>query len=109
MNLLTPHFACIATGSGQSPDYMFPRHDVVYHVLRAGVPCITAPAATVIQNEEGNPAGSLTSYAGYCVGDITIKTAGVTNYIVNGDGAVTEGPDVEGRAGNAIRRPCRSM
>ncbi|HBZ00662.1 MAG TPA: hypothetical protein DEO84_04985 [candidate division Zixibacteria bacterium] len=93
MNLLTPRFACIATGSGQSPDYMFPRHDVVDHVLLAGVSCVTAPAATVLQSEEGNPAGSLTSYSGYCVGDFTFKTAGLINYIVNGDGAVTEGPD----------------
>jgi hypothetical protein len=93
MNLLTPKYACIATGSGQSPDYMFPRHDVVDNVLRAGVYCVTAPPAIVLQNEEGYPAGSLTSYTGYCLGDYTIKTAGAINYIINGNGAVTEGPD----------------
>lgn len=93
MNILTPKFACIATGSGQSSSYMFPRIDVVDHVLRAQGSCITAPAATVLQSEEGLPAGSLTSYSGYCVGDIVIKTSGRINYSVNGDGHVTEGPD----------------
>jgi len=93
MNLLTPKFACIAVGSGQSPDYMFPRHDVVDNVLLGDGPCITAPPAIVLQNEEGQPAGTQTSYRGYCVGDIVIKTAGAANYLVTGTGAVTEGPD----------------
>ncbi len=105
MNLLTPRFACVATGSGQAPDYQFPRHDVVDNVLMAGVYCITAPAATVLQNEEGYPAGSLTSYAGYCVGDIIIKTSGVANYTVDGDGAVTEGPDERAALGMPLTVP----
>ncbi len=105
MNLLTPRFACIATGSGQSPDYMFPRHDVVDNVLLSGVYCVTAPAAIVLQNEEGYPAGSLTSYSGYCVGDIIIKTAGEINYIVDGDGAVTEGPDERAALGMPLTIP----
>jgi beta-lactamase superfamily II metal-dependent hydrolase len=105
MNLLTPRFACIATGSGQSPDYMFPRHDVVDNVLLSGVYCVSAPAAIVLQNEEGYPAGSLTSYSGYCVGDIIIKTAGVYNYIVDGDGAVTEGPDERSLLGMPLTVP----
>jgi beta-lactamase superfamily II metal-dependent hydrolase len=105
MNLLTPRFACIATGSGQSPDYMFPRHDVVDNVLLAGVYCITAPPAIVLQNEEGNPTGSLTSYSGYCVGDIIIKTSGVSNYTVDGDGAVTEGPDERAVLGMPLTIP----
>ena len=93
MNLLTPKIACIATGSGQSADYMFPRHDVVDNVLLSNVPCVTADPAIVLQNEEGYPAGSLTSYSGYCVGDIIITTSGVSTYTVTGDGNVTEGPD----------------
>ena len=105
MNLLTPKFACIATGSGQSPDYMFPRHDVVDNVLRAGVYCVTAPPATVLQSEEGYPAGSLTSYTGYCVGNFTFKTAGLVNYVVNGDGAVTEGPDERAALGMPLTVP----
>jgi beta-lactamase superfamily II metal-dependent hydrolase len=105
MNILTPKFGCIATGSGQSPDYMYPRHDIVDNVLRAEGYCITAPAATVLQNEEGQPAGSLTSYSGYCVGDIIIKTAGVANYIVDGDGHVTEGPDERSLLGMPLTIP----
>jgi beta-lactamase superfamily II metal-dependent hydrolase len=105
MNYLTPKFACIAVGSGQSADYMFPRHDVVDNVLRAGVYCITAPAATVLQNEEGQPAGGLTSYAGYCVGDIIIKTDGAANYIVDGSGGVTEGPDERSILGMPLTVP----
>ncbi len=93
MNLLKPAVACISVGAGQSPDYMFPRHDVVDNVLRAEAYCITADPAIVLQNEEGYPAGSLTSYSGYCVGNIIIKTAGVSTFIIDGDGAVTEGPD----------------
>jgi beta-lactamase superfamily II metal-dependent hydrolase len=93
MNLLTPRIACIATGSGQSPDYMFPRHDIVDNVLLAGGYCITAPAATVLQSEEGQPAGSLTSYSGYCIGDIIIKTNGQMLYLVSGSGRLHEGPD----------------
>jgi len=62
-------------------------------VLRAGGFCITAPPAIVLQNEEGQPVGNLTSYSGYCVGNIMIKTNGVANYLVDGDGQVTEGPD----------------
>ncbi len=93
MNLLTPKFACIATGNGQSDSYMFPRHDVVDHVLLAGVACITAPAAIVLQNEEGYPAGALTSYSGYCLGDIIFKTNGQRLYQLSGSGRLHEGPD----------------
>jgi beta-lactamase superfamily II metal-dependent hydrolase len=99
MNLLTPAVACIATGSGQSPDYMFPRYDVVNNVLLSNVYCVTADPALVLQNEEGQPAGSLTSYAGYCVGDFVISTSGVANYTLSADGLVTEGPDERAGAG----------
>jgi beta-lactamase superfamily II metal-dependent hydrolase len=93
INLLTPRIACIATGSGQSDSYMFPRHDVVDHVLMAGVSCMTGPAVTVLQNEEGYPAGTLTSYAGYCIGDMIIKTNGQRLFQVSGSGRLHEGPD----------------
>jgi beta-lactamase superfamily II metal-dependent hydrolase len=105
MNLLTPTVACIATGSGQSPDYMFPRHDVVDNVLLAGVYCITAPSAIVLQSEEGYPTGSQTSYSGYCVGDIVITTSGVANFTVSADGQVTEGPDERAAAGLPLTIP----
>jgi hypothetical protein len=72
---------------------MFPRHDVVDMVLLGGGTCITAPHATVLQSEEGNPVGSLTSYSGYCVGNFWFKTNGRNNYLVGGDGRVTGGPD----------------
>jgi beta-lactamase superfamily II metal-dependent hydrolase len=93
INLLTPRIACIATGSGQSDSYMFPRHDVVDNVLMAGVSCMTGPAVTVLQNEEGYPAGTLTSYAGYCIGDIILKTNGQRLFQVLGSGRLHEGPD----------------
>lgn len=105
MNLMTPAFACIATGSGQSPDYMFPRHDVVDNVLLSGVYCVSAEAAIVLQNEEGYPAGNQTSYSGYCIGDIIIKTSGVANYAVDGSGEVTQGPDERSALGLPITVP----
>lgn len=92
-NLLTPKFACIATGNGQSDSYMFPRRDVVDNVLLHGVYCITAPAAIVLQSEEGYPAGTLTSYSGYCLGDIIFKTNGQRLYQLSGSGRLHEGPD----------------
>jgi beta-lactamase superfamily II metal-dependent hydrolase len=104
VNLLTPKIACIATGSGQSADYMFPRFDVV-NVLLSNVYCVTADPAIVLQNEEGYPAGSLTSYAGYCVGDIKIVTSGVANYTVSANGQVTEGPDERAAIGLPLTIP----
>jgi|GEM_PF-1912966 competence protein ComEC len=92
-NLLTPRFACIATGDGQSDSYMFPRRDVVDNVLLSGVYCITSPAAIVLQSEEGYPAGTLTSYSGYCLGDIVFKTNGQRLYQLSGSGRLHEGPD----------------
>jgi beta-lactamase superfamily II metal-dependent hydrolase len=105
MNLLTPTVACIATGSGQSSDYMFPRHDVVDNVLLGDGYCITAPDAIVLQSEEGYPAGSQTSYSGYCVGNIVITTSGVANFTVAADGQVTEGPDERAAAGLPLTIP----
>jgi beta-lactamase superfamily II metal-dependent hydrolase len=105
MNLLTPKFGCIATGYGQDASYMFPRHDIVDNVLLGGGSCITAPDAIVLQSEEGNPAGSLTSYSGYCVGNFWFKTTGRNTYLVDGDGHVTGGPDERAALGMPLTVP----
>jgi PKD repeat protein/beta-lactamase superfamily II metal-dependent hydrolase len=99
MNQLTPQVACISVGAGQSTDWYHPRVDVVEHVFLAQASCITAPPALVLQTEEGNPSGSLTSFAGYCVGDIVITTDGVSYYTVTANGAITQGPDERNAAG----------
>jgi beta-lactamase superfamily II metal-dependent hydrolase len=94
MNLARPAVACIGVGAGQSAGWDLPRIDPVEHVLLAqATACITAPAALVLQTEEGAPTGSLTSFAGYCVGDIQITTDGVSTFTVNADGLVTQGPN----------------
>ncbi|HEV8588126.1 MAG TPA: fibronectin type III domain-containing protein [Pyrinomonadaceae bacterium] len=92
MNLSKPAVALISTGSGQSSGWDLPRIDVVEHVLLAqATACITVPPALVLQTEEGAPVGSLTSFAGYCVGDIKVTTDGVSTFTVSADGAVTQG------------------
>jgi len=94
MNLSKPAVALISTGSGQSSGWDLPRIDPVEHVLLAqATACITAPPALVLQTEEGAPIGSLTSFAGYCVGDIKLTTDGVSTFTVSADGAVTQGPN----------------
>jgi hypothetical protein len=94
MNLAQPAVALISTGSGQSSGWDLPRIDVVEHVLLAqATACITVPGAFVLQTEEGAPAGTLTSHAGYCVGNIKITTDGVSTFTVSADGAVTQGPN----------------
>ena len=105
MDYLTPAIACIATGSGQSPDYMFPRQDVVDNVLLSNVYCVSAEPAIVLQSEEGQPSGGETSFSGYCVGDIIITTSGVANYVVNANGQVTEGPDERSAIGIPLTIP----
>ena len=99
MNILTPRVGCISVGAGQDASYMHPRVDVVEHVLLAGSPCITAPAALVLQTEEGAPIGVNTSVAGNSVGDIVITTDGINSYTVGADGAVSQGPDERIAAG----------
>ena len=92
MNLSQPAVALISTGSGQSSGWDLPRIDVVEHVLLAqAFACITVPPALVLQTEEGAPVGSLTSFAGYCVGNILLTTDGVSTFTVSADGAVTQG------------------
>ncbi len=98
MNRLKPEVAVISVGAGQGPGWDHPRVDVV-SVLRAQVPCVTAPPALVLQTEEGAPTGSLTSFAGHCCGDIVIKTDGVASYRIEATGAVSQGPDERAAAG----------
>jgi beta-lactamase superfamily II metal-dependent hydrolase len=99
MNILTPVSAFISVGPGQGDYWYHPRIDVVENVLQAGVSCITAPAALVLQTEEGYPTGEKTSYAGYCVGDIVITTSGVSSYTISASGAVSQGSDERTSAG----------
>lgn len=93
MNYSAPAVALIGTGAGQTAGWDFPRRDVVENVLLAGTSCITVPPALVLQSEEGSPAGSLTSFMGYSVGDITITTTGQSDFTVSANGAVTQGPN----------------
>ncbi|HET6201502.1 MAG TPA: fibronectin type III domain-containing protein [Planctomycetota bacterium] len=99
MNLARPAVAVISIGAGQSSGDDRPRIDVVESVLLAEAPCITVPPALVLQTEEGDPSGSNTSFAGYCVGDVQISTDGVSAFTVSADGQVTEGPDERAAAG----------
>lgn len=100
MNLSQPAVAVISTGAGQSSGWDFPRKDVVENVLLAqATACITAPPALVLQTEEGSPTGSLTSFAGFSVGNIKISTDGLNTFTVSADGAVTQGPNEVAAAG----------
>lgn len=99
MNLLTPQVACITVGPGQGDYWYHPRIDVVENVLGAEVSCVTAPAALVLQSEEGYPTGEKTSYDGYCVGDIVITTDGNNSYDVSASGSVSQGSDERTAAG----------
>jgi len=94
MNLAKPAVAIVAVGNGESSGWDLPRIDVVEHVLLAQASaCITVPPALVLQTEEGAPAGSLTSYAGFSVGNVKVTTDGVNGFTVSADGAVTQGPN----------------
>lgn len=99
MNGASPALAVIATGDGQSSTLQLPRKVVVENVLLATVPCITVPAALVLQTEEGEPIGADTSTAGYSVGDIVITTDGMTTFLVSATGGVTQGPNEVTAAG----------
>jgi beta-lactamase superfamily II metal-dependent hydrolase len=89
-----PAVAIIGVGDGESTGWDLPRIDVVDHVLLgASSSCVTAPPAYVLQTEEGNPAGTLTSHSGFCVGDIKITTDGVNTFTVSADGFVHQGPN----------------
>jgi len=92
MNTARPQVALIHVGNGQSSNFMLPRKAVVENVLFAMGPCITAPAALVLQTEEGNPAGTETSFAGFSVGDVKITTTGQGSFTVTATGRVHQGP-----------------
>ena len=95
-----PAVAVISTGAGQDASWNLPRADVVDNVLLANASsCVSAPPTFVLQSEEGSPTGSLTSFSGYCVGDILITTDGLTTFTVDGNGSVTQGPNERVAAG----------
>jgi len=78
------------TRPARSPGWDLPRVDVVEHALLAESTCITAPPALVLQTEDG-PQSSLTSFAGFSVGDVRVRTDGATMFTVSADGKVSEG------------------
>jgi len=93
-NMAKPAVAIIGVGDGESAGWDLPRIDVVEHVLGAqSTACVTAPAALVLQTEEGNPGSTLMSHAGYCVGNIKVTTDGVSTFTVSADGLVHQGPN----------------
>lgn len=93
-NKANPAVAIIGVGDGETSGWDLPRIDVVEHVLLGqSSSCVTAPPTVVLQTEEGAPAGSLTSHAGYCVGNIRITTDGLSIFTVSADGAVHQGPN----------------
>jgi beta-lactamase superfamily II metal-dependent hydrolase len=100
MNVASPSVAVVSVGAGQASNYNLPRKRVVENVLLAGVSCITAGPALVLQTEEGNPSDpTKTSFAGFCVGDLVITTDGISTFDVSADGNVTFGPDERTEAG----------
>ena len=95
-----PAVAVISVGDGQTTGWDMPRSDVVDDVLLGGAKgCVTAPAALVLQTEEGNPPGSSMSRSGYCVGDIVITTEGSATFTVDADGLVHQGVNERASAG----------
>jgi beta-lactamase superfamily II metal-dependent hydrolase len=100
INKAQPAVAIIGVGDGESSGWDLPRIDVVEHVLMAqAAACITAPPAFVLQTEEGNPAGTLTSFAGFNVGDIKVTTDGLNSFTVSADGNVHQGVNELGVSG----------
>ena len=100
MNMAAPAVAIVGVGDGESTGWDLPRIDVVEHVLMAqATACVTAPPAFVIQTEEGNPVGSLASFAGYNVGDIKVATDGQNTFTVSADGNVHQGVNELGLSG----------
>jgi beta-lactamase superfamily II metal-dependent hydrolase len=91
MNHLTPQVALISVGNGQQSNWNHPRKAVVENVLQSQAGCITAESALVLQTEEGFPTGSKTSFAGFCVGDIIIKSDGRMTYSLEASGEVSQG------------------
>ena len=99
-NLSRPAVALINTGGGQASTYHLPRKDVVEKVLLSqATNCVTAAPCLVLQTEEGSPTGTNTSFAGHCVGNIVVRTDGVSSFMVSSDGAVSLGPNESALAG----------
>ncbi len=94
MNGMSPRVAIISVGEGQGTAFQHPRKNIVEKVLMAKGTCITAQPALVLQTDEGDPIGADTSNKGFVVGDIVIKTNGVSTFWVSGSGRVRSGsPD----------------
>jgi beta-lactamase superfamily II metal-dependent hydrolase len=93
MDYSVPALAVISTGAGQTTGWDLPRFDIVNNVLLGGGSCVSAAPAFVLQTEEGSPTGPLTSYSGYCVGDIKITTDGNTLFTASANGNVNQGPN----------------
>ncbi len=108
MNGMSPSIAIIGVGDGQGANFEHPRKDIVEKVLMAGAgkPCITAPPALVLQTDEGSPIpiGANASTAGHVVGDVVIKTNGVSTFQVSGSGRIRSGSPDE-RVGAGIAPP----
>jgi beta-lactamase superfamily II metal-dependent hydrolase len=94
-----PAVAVISTGAGQTSGWDLPRVDIVDNVLLANASCVTAPPTFVLQTEEGSPTGPLTSFSGYCVGDMKITTDGLSLFTIEANGGVNQGPDERNQAG----------
>lgn len=94
-----PAVAVISTGAGQTSGWDLPRQDIVENVLLGQASCVAAPPSYVLQTEEGSPTGPLTSFAGYCVGDIRITTDGISLFTVDANGNVNQGPNEKNAAG----------
>lgn len=88
-----PAVAIISTGAGQTSGWDLPRIDIVDNVLLGQASCVSAPPTLVLQTEEGSPTGPLTSFSGYCVGDVKITTDGANLFTVSATGGVTQGPN----------------
>lgn len=86
MNLLRPEVAVISVGSGRS-NRGHPTKAVVENVLGAlASACVTADPALVLQTDDGSPVTGDTSFAGFSVGDIAIRTDGRAEYHVRATG-----------------------
>jgi len=99
MNFAAPAVALISTGAGQAANWNLPRKIVVEKVLSATLPCITVPAAFVLQTEDGQPRGPKTSRKGLSVGNIVLTTDGESGFTVDADGAVSQGASEVALAG----------
>lgn len=106
LNLSAPSLAVISVGGGQSASWNLPRTDVVDRVLLGrATACVTARPPLVLQTEDGDPAGPLTSASGFSVGDIRIATEGAADFYVAADGQVQKGLSEVAAAGLPRRFP----